>query len=266
MAAATVAALNFDDCHTLDKEWVLQTSHQDPVYQLLVAKVLAGNWHPHRAQEIECLRPFFSVRDRLSVSRGLVTYTYDQGHVHLVILEGLCHQVAANLHASHQGLDSMLRRTRQMVHWPGLEGDLQYHQSSCDVCNAHTPSQPPEPLILTPAPEYPFHQTVVYVFQLDGCSYLAYTDRLTGWVEVAQLPSSTTSNKIMSQLRLYFVRWGAPEQVSTDGRTNLVSEEMTEFFKRWGVTVHPSSAHYLQSNGRAVPLSCPCTISEGGKL
>ncbi|KAG0713911.1 hypothetical protein GWK47_015165 [Chionoecetes opilio] len=109
----------------------------------------------------------------------------------------------------------------------------------------------PEPLILTPAPEYPFQQTVVDVFQLDGCSYLAYADRLTGWLEVAQLPSGATSNKIVRQLRLYFARWGAPEQISTDGGTNLVSEEMTAFFERWGVTVRLSSAHYPQSNGRA---------------
>ncbi|XP_063888605.1 uncharacterized protein LOC135115603 [Scylla paramamosain] len=208
MAAATIAALTFNECLTLDEEVVLRASQQDPAYQLLVAKVLAGDWHPHRAQEIECLRHFYSVRDRLSVSRGLVTYTYDQGHVRLVIPDGLRRQVAANLHASHQGLDSMLRRARQT-------------------------------------------QTVVDVFQLDGCSYLAYADRLTGWLEVAQLPSGATSSKIMNQLRLYFARWGAPEQVSTDGGTNLVSEEMTGFFKRWGVTVRLSSAHYPQSNGRA---------------
>ena len=251
MAAATVAALSFTECLTLDEEVVLQASQEDPVYQLLVAKVLTGDWHPHRAQELECLRPFYSVRNRLSVSRGLVTYIYEQGNVRLVIPEGLRRQVAANLHASHQGLDSMLRRARQTVYWPGLEGDLQHHRFSCDVCNAHAPSQPPEPLILTPAPEYPFQQTVVDVFQLDGCTYLAYADRLTGWLEVAQLPSGATSNRIMSQLRLYFARWGAPEQISTDGGTNLVSEEMTRFFKRWGVTVGLSSAHYPQSNGRA---------------
>ena len=63
MPAATVAALNFDNCLTLDKDRVLQASQQDPVYQLFVAKVLAGDWHPHRAQEIECLWPYYSVRD-----------------------------------------------------------------------------------------------------------------------------------------------------------------------------------------------------------
>uniref|UniRef100_A0A0P4W866 Integrase catalytic domain-containing protein n=1 Tax=Scylla olivacea TaxID=85551 RepID=A0A0P4W866_SCYOL len=77
------------------------------------------------------------------------------------------------------------------------------------------------------------------------------TERLTSWLEVAQLPSDATSSKIMSQLRHYFARWGVPEQTSTDGRTNLMSEEMTAFFKKWGIAVHFSSAHYPQSNGGA---------------
>ena len=251
LAAATVAALEFSERLALDEEAVLKESQQDPTYQLLVAKVLAGDWNSNKGQEIACLRPFYNVRDRLAVSRGLVTYVYEEGHVRLVIPEGLRRQVAASLHASHQGLDSMLRRARQSVYWPGLEGDLQHHRSSCDTCNAHAPSQPPEPLLLTPPPEYPFQQTVADVFQLDGCPYLAYADRLTGWLEVAQLPSGATSRKIMEQLRSYFARWGTPEQISIDGGTNLVSEEITAFFKMWGVAVRLSSAYYPQSNGRA---------------
>ena len=52
-------------------------------------------------------------------------------------------------------------------------------------------------------------------------------------------------------LRSYFTQWGAPEEISTDGGTNLVSDEMTSFFKRWAVKVRLSSAQYPQSNGRA---------------
>lgn len=55
----------------------------------------------------------------------------------------------------------------------------------------------------------------------------------------------------MKHLRHYFTRWGAPEQLATDGGTNLVSEEMAAFLKRWGVTTFLSSAQYLQSNGSA---------------
>lgn len=98
----------------------------------------------------------------------------------------------------------------------------------------HTPSQQPEVLVLTPPLDYPFQQTVVDLFQLDGRMYLAYTDRLTGWFEVAHFPGGNSLSVIISKLRNYFTRWGAPEQISTDSGTNLASEEMSAFFKKWG--------------------------------
>ena len=251
VAAATVAALDLGDRLTLDEDMVLQASQDDPAYQLLLAKVLDGGWHRQRSQEATCLRPFYNVRDRLGVSRGLVTYAFDQGHLRLVIPEDLRQQVAAHLHAGHQGLDSMLRRARQTVYWPGLEGDLQYHRASCGTCNTHAPSQPCEPMLLTPPPDYPFQQTVVDLCQLGGHAYMVYADRLTGWLEVTHLADGTASRAIKDQLRRHFVRWGAPEQLSLDGGTNLNSEDMKQFLERWGVSVRLSSAHYPHSNGRA---------------
>lgn len=55
MAAATVSALTNNDSITLDDSAVLQATANDPVYQLHVAKVQEGDWHPHRSQEIACL-------------------------------------------------------------------------------------------------------------------------------------------------------------------------------------------------------------------
>ncbi|XP_063871052.1 uncharacterized protein K02A2.6-like [Scylla paramamosain] len=251
MAVATVAALELQDSLILDEDMVLQASRNDPVYQLLLARVLAGDWHPQKSQELVCLRPFYSIRERLGVSRGLVTYTFHSNHPRLVIPDLLRKQVAAHLHAGHQGIDSMLRRARQAVYWPGIEGDLRHHRNCCDTCNIHAPSQPPEPHLLTPPPDYPFQQTVVDLFQLEGHDYIVYADRLTGWLEVSHLPDGTESGRIKDVLRHHFSRWGAPEQLSMDGGTNLGSEEMKSFLQKWGVGVRVSSAHFPQSNGRA---------------
>lgn len=251
VASATVAALEDGNCIVLDNTAVVQAAAEDPEYQLLLARVTAGDWHPHRAQELSCLRQYYGVRDRLAVSQGLVTYTYDQGHVRLVIPESIRRHVTANLHAGHQGLDGMLRRARQSVYWPGMEGDLQRHRDACVTCNAHSPSLAAEPFTFTPTPEYPFQHTVADLCQLDGQVYMAYADRLTGWLELAHFPNGATSGKLSSVFRQYFQRWGAPESVSTDGGTNLTSAEMCQFFNRWGVEQRVASAHFPQSNGRA---------------
>ncbi|XP_066981039.1 uncharacterized protein [Macrobrachium rosenbergii] len=143
---AMVSAIteNLQEQCTIDKKIVEEAALDDPAYQLLVARVTAGDWNPKKSQEIACLRPFYSVRERLSTSGNLVTYCFNDSCIRLVIPEGLRHQVAANLHAGHQGLDTMLRRARHSVYWPGIEGDLQHHRSQCTSCDAHSPSLPAE--------------------------------------------------------------------------------------------------------------------------
>ena len=145
----------------------------------------------------------------------------------------------------------MLRRSRHTVYWPGIMGDLQHHRSSCNTCNVHAPSQPAEPLIMTPPPKYPFQKTAVDLCQLNGHNYIIYADRLTRWIEIAHLSNDTTSGKLIKKFRSYFAKNGALKEISTDGDTNMVSEKMSHFFKHWSVNMRISSAHFPQSNGRA---------------
>lgn len=178
----------------------MKTASGAPQYQLLLARVAAGDWPQQKSQEVACLRPFFSIWDWLAINQDLVTYSVDQGYTRLVIPEDLRRQVATNLHAGHQGLDSMLRKARQSVYWPGI-GDLQHRHAQCTSCDEHTPSLPPEAMMLTPPAEYPFQQVVADMFQIEGNIrvYMVYADKLTGWLEVAHFPNGATSNKISNQ-------------------------------------------------------------------
>ena len=200
VASAVTEALS-QDGYVINEEMLQQAACDDPVYQLLVSKVSSGDWCPQRSQEIACLCPYCGVRECLSIVSDLVTYTYDQGCVRLVIPESLRQQITAHLHAGHQGLDSMLRRACQMVYLPGMNGDIQRSRDSCPSRETHTPSQPGEELVFTTPPEYPFQSVVADLFQSEGQMYMAYADRLTGWLEVAHFPLGTTSSKIASTLR-----------------------------------------------------------------
>ena len=116
----------------------------------------------------------------------------------------------------------------------GMEGDIQHHRNLCQDCEKHTPSLPPESLIITLPPDYPFQQVVADMFQLEGNTYLAYDDRLTGWLELTFFPNDASSGKIITCFKRLFTRWGSPEQISTDGGTNLASAEMATFLRTWG--------------------------------
>lgn len=56
VATTTEAVLENDENTDIDSVTVVEAVVEDPDYQLLIAKVTAGDWHPHRTQELTCLR------------------------------------------------------------------------------------------------------------------------------------------------------------------------------------------------------------------
>ncbi|XP_068205185.1 uncharacterized protein [Palaemon carinicauda] len=187
---------------SIDEKTVEEASLDDPPYQLLVGRVTAGEWNQKKSQEVACLRPFYGIRERLSISGTLVTYCFNDNCICLVIPEGLRHQITAR----HHSLDTLLRGARHSVYWPGIEGDLQHRRSRCTSCDAHASSLPAEVMKMTPAPEYLFQQTVMDLFQLEGHMYMPYCDKLTGGLEIAHFPNGTSSAKVLTKLRHYFTR------------------------------------------------------------
>ena len=87
-----------------------------------------------------------------------------------------------------------------------------------------------------------------------GQTYLVYADRFSGWTEVASTKHDAKTTTICNILRRYFINFGVPEELSTDGGPQYDSLEMKNFLKKWGVTHRLSSAYYPQSNGRPKQL------------
>lgn len=137
----------------------------------------------------------------------------------------------------------MLRLARHTVYWPGMEGDLQHYRSICVNCDIHTPSLPPDTMITaSPSSTVPLPVNSGGPLPAQSHMYMAYAARLKQWLEDAYFPSGTSSNRRITKLCGYFTNGGAPEQLSTDSRTNLASKEMLAFLKKWG-----SQYAYLQS-------------------
>ena len=83
-----------------------------------------------------------------------------------------------------------------------------------------------EPLLPSPAPDYPFQQVVADVFEFNEnmyLMYLSYACRLTGWLEVSgvhHFRSAVTSEALCDIFRQLFHRWrggGVPLELSSDG-------------------------------------------------
>ena len=246
-----VAAVTAEKTLSVTLESLLEASKEDEQYQELFEKVKKNTFAECMSAERPSIREFYNVKDRLSIVDNLIMYGFESGNLRLVIPKRLRHQIIVNLHSANQGSTSMLSRARQAIYWPGMDRDINNHVQSCLSCRESAPSHVREPILLADIPEFPFQNVVVNLFEIESYKYLVYADRLTGFVELAYFPSTTTSTVIINTLREFFHRWGVAEEISLDGASNLQSTEIKDWLKSWGVRVRLSSAHYHQSNGRA---------------
>ena len=151
-------------------EAVSEAGSKDPQYQTLLATLKGNNFANSQCNEKSIIREFHNVRDRLSIINNVIMYMFEDGKPRIVIPRELRSLIINNLHAANQGSTSMAARARQSVYWPGMDRDIQQHASDCRDCRGIAPSPPPEPLIMTDPPEYPFQQVVADLFERRGIS------------------------------------------------------------------------------------------------
>ena len=144
----------------------------------------------------------------------------------------------------------MINRARQSVYWPGMESDIRKKRYNCHRCNEIAPSQPKEPIELSPSPDYPFQRICADYFEIGRHAYLSIVDRYTGWIIVYHFPEHARSEGLINACRKVFESYGVAEEISSDGGPQFIATRFKKFLEDWGVEHRLSSAHYPQSNGR----------------
>ena len=230
------------DSVTWDK--VKETAGVDEECVSLVQQIVEG-FPACKADLPPILHKFWSMKDDLYVIESVPF----KGRK-MLIPAALRAQVLEGLHAANQGVTGMLANARERFFWPGLDASIRQLRQQCRQCNEEAPSQQPEPIILTPPPEYPFQQTVTDLCHLEGHTFLIFADRFSGWVEVERLPTNTLRH-VRKPLLRWFTTYGVPEDISSDGGPPFNSHDFAAFLRAWNVRWRLSSAHYPQSNGRA---------------
>ena len=107
-------------------------------------------------------------------------------------------------HASHQGVASTLRRSRELVFWPNMSGELKGHISMCDVCCALSPKQPKETIVCHDVPDRPWAKIATDLFELENKSYLVTIDYFSKFYEIDRVYDYGAASviwKIKSQIR-----------------------------------------------------------------
>ena len=98
-------------------------------------------------------------------------------------------------------------------------------------------------------PNLPWEKVGVDLFVLDGQSFLIATDYYSGYFEVQDM-SSTTSTCVITVLKAWFSRHCIPVTVISDNGPPFNSEDFKTFSKEWDFHHVTSSPYHAQSHGR----------------
>ena len=212
---------------------------------LELVDMISRGFPESRSETPESLRVFWPMRHELHQLEGVPFHEHK-----MFVPKSLRAEVLDCLHSAHQGEVGMKSSARYRFFWPGMDAAITQKRAQCRTCQRIAPSQPAEPPLDPPCPEFPFEMVAIDFFELAGNHYMVCVDRYSGWMHISK-QTYGSFEPLAAELNNYFRHWGVPQVVESDGGPPFNGDEFKMFLKKWDIKHRLSSAHYPQSNGRA---------------
>lgn len=212
---------------------------------------IARGWPSSSASVDTLLRPFFKLRDELSVQHD---YVFRGSR--LVVPVALRHTLVRLAHEGHQGIVRTKQRLREQYWWPGIDCLVKEHIQTCQMClssdkTATTSAAPLQPVNFPSVPWEKVAIDVVGPFETAvwDCRYaLTLIDYHSKWPEVAFTASITTHN-VITFLSSVFSRYGNPCTIVSDNGPQFTSAEFSMFLKERNIQHIRTSLYHPAANG-----------------
>lgn len=225
-------------------EEVQQAMKEDNDLQILLKTIKEG-W-PDKKEDVPLeIRAFYDVRDVLSHQDGIIL----KGE-RILIPRVLRDNMKKRLHAAHLGYDSMMRRARNVIYWPGMSQEIKQVADTCEACQQSKPKNQKETLKQHEEGTTPWNKIGIDLFEIDKRIYMVTIDYYSNFIEIEYM-SSTTTSSVVTVLKKQFARFGIPTTIISDGGPQLSSQEFDKFVKDWGIRHSFSSPAHQQANGKA---------------
>jgi len=238
---------------------IQEATTADHTLQILKSQVISG-W----AQKSEvplAVRPYVKCQDELSTQNGILF----KGS-RIILPASLRREMLQKIHEGHLGVESCLKRAREVFYWPLMTSEVKDLVSNCSVCNAVQPSQAKEPLLAHEIPQRPWSKVATDLFSINGDNFVVIVDYYSNFIEVERV-ASTASRPVIQALKVTFGRHGIPDSVVSDNGPAFASDEFKKFAIQWEFQHITTSPHYPQANGKAESAVKICkTLMKKAKL
>lgn len=221
-----------------------QHTEADSEMRSLKSIVMQG-WPESRNELLPELRKYWCFRDELAVYDGLL-FKSNQ----VLIPQSLRKAMLGKVHSGHSGIQSCIRRARQVLFWVGMASDIQEMVEACSICQRHQRNNTKSTILLKDIPGLPFERVASDLFHFKGKEYLLLVDSYSGFFDIKQLPE-TTSQHVIKQLKEWFSIHGIPQVLETDNGPQYACAEFRRFCSQWGFEHQTSSPYFPRANGLA---------------
>lgn len=219
-------------------------SQLDPTILSLKATILTG-WPESKDEVAPPVAAYWNVRAELATLDGVIF----KGS-RIIIPKSLRLDFMRKLHKNHYGVESSLRRAREIAYWPRMNDEIKDYISTCSVCAELKPQQQKESLKPIAPPDLRWETVGVDLFTVHGHNYLITVDYFSDYWEIDRLKCDTTSTTVINCLKQHFARHGIPYRVYSDNGPQFNNYAFEQFSQDWNFKHQTSSPHYSQSNGK----------------
>lgn len=223
---------------------LVKATEEDKELQTLINYIKNG-FPNDRLGLPEIVRHYHNFREELSTYEGLVF----KGEK-VIVPKSEIKEMLKQIHAGHLGIQSCLKRARQLLYWKGQYDDIVNFVKKCVICESTQRSNPKEPIILKEIPNRPWERVATDLFTYKEQCYISIIDSYSGYIDFKKL-KTTTSKEVIEIMKDWFSTHGIAEVVETDNGPQYSSRQFHEFAKEWGFKHQTSSPHHSQGNGLA---------------
>lgn len=228
--------------HKLD---MIRSATQEDEQLQSVLKLIKNGWPTHVSSIPNIAKDYYTVKDSLSTSEGLITVG-----CRIAIPQTMRQEMLERLHDGHQSLSKCRERAKETVWWPNISADIKRCVETCRFCQENKRTQRKEPLQSTPLPERPWQRIATDLCEYNGKNYMVISDYYSRYLEILHLPTTTT-DQVVKRMKATFARFGIPEQIVSDNGPQYTSDTWKDFCREYDIEHVTSSPHNPQGNGHA---------------